>query len=187
VNRQGAQEQHGLAAPRVERVARLGKTSVHVRHRSIELIENDAARAEPGEHLPDLAAVERGHEQAECGRREHHSRCEREQSVEQALGGPADDEERKPAQAGGKARPDHPGEGVPIHWVVWEPRSAQDERRRHVAERAACVEARRRAVLDEPLCDPGHAAELHRPVSARSDHDGSAVGQLARRVGDVRD
>jgi hypothetical protein len=81
-------------------VTRLGKTSVHVGNRPIEPIQHDAARPESGEHLPDLAAVECGHEQAECGRREHHSRCEREQSVEQALRGPADDEERKPAKAG---------------------------------------------------------------------------------------
>jgi hypothetical protein len=80
------------------------------------------------------------------------------------------------AQAGGEARPDHPGEGVPVHWVVWEPKSAQHERRRHVAERTTGVEARRRAVLDEPLRDARHAAELDRPMSARRDDDRAAVG-----------
>lgn len=73
---------------------------MYMRNRTIEHVEHGAAEREAGEHLPDLAAVECGHEQAESGRREHHSRYEREQSVEQALRGPADDEQRKPAKAG---------------------------------------------------------------------------------------
>jgi hypothetical protein len=48
VNRQGAHEQQRLAAPRVERLTRLGKTSTHVRDRLIEpnVAQASAAGAE---------------------------------------------------------------------------------------------------------------------------------------------
>jgi hypothetical protein len=59
-----------------------------MRNRTIEHVEHGAAEREAGEHLPDLAAVERGHEQAERSGREHHPGREPEQTVEQAVRGP---------------------------------------------------------------------------------------------------
>ena len=65
--------------------------------------------------------------------------------------------------------------------------SGHHEPRRRVARDTARVEARCAPALDELLCDPGDAAELHRPVPSGGNDDGAARGKLARRPADVRE
>ena len=65
--------------------------------------------------------------------------------------------------------------------------SRHHEPRRRVARDTARVEARCAPALDELLCDPGDAAELHRPVPSGGNDDGAARGKLARRPADVRE
>jgi uncharacterized membrane protein len=91
------------------------KRRVHVRHCSVERIEDDAAEREAGDHLPDSAEIEGGDEQAEGGRGEHDASGEAEETVEQRICRVANDQERETAHACCEARPQDPQEGACIH------------------------------------------------------------------------
>jgi hypothetical protein len=83
--------------------AALGEARVGVRDHRVQEVHESAADQEAGEHLRQASAVEGGHEEAERGSGEHHSRGEAEERVEQALRRTPQDEDRDAAEARGGA------------------------------------------------------------------------------------